>query len=133
MSMLAARIGSTLVLLCITTESIAMEVGDQLDAAREKYRSGDFSGALQQLDPLLRADDLDSTSKARARELAARALHLRGEEHFRQARIAESIADFDRELELAPDAHLSIGSAALPFTTQANSRKAISSSSSIKP
>jgi tetratricopeptide (TPR) repeat protein len=100
--MLAARIASTLVLLCITTESIALEVGDQLDAAREKYRAGDFSGALQQLEPLLGADGLEPASKARARELAARALHLRGEENFRQARIAESIADFDRELELAP-------------------------------
>jgi tetratricopeptide (TPR) repeat protein len=32
----------------------------------------------------------------------ARALHARGEEHFRHARIAESIADFDRQLELQP-------------------------------
>jgi tetratricopeptide (TPR) repeat protein len=91
------------VLICVTAESAAMELGERLDASQEKYRAGDFSGALEQLEPLLSAGDLDQTSKARARELAARALHLRGEEHFRQARIAESIADFDRELELAPE------------------------------
>ena len=51
----------------------------------------------------LTADDLDQQSKERARELAARVLQLRGEEHFRQARIPESIADFDRQLELQPD------------------------------
>jgi lipoprotein NlpI len=30
-------------------------------------------------------------------------LHRRGEEHFRNARIAEAIADFDRQLELRPE------------------------------
>jgi lipoprotein NlpI len=35
--------------------------------------------------------------------LAARVLHLRGEQHFRQARIAKCIADFDREVRLQPD------------------------------
>lgn len=35
---------------------------------------------------------------------AARKLHLRGEDHFRQARIAEAVADFDRQLELQPAA-----------------------------
>jgi tetratricopeptide (TPR) repeat protein len=34
----------------------------------------------------------------------AEELHRRGEEHFRAGRIAESIADFDKELELAPNA-----------------------------
>jgi lipoprotein NlpI len=33
----------------------------------------------------------------------ARELHSRGEEHFRNARIAESIAAFDQELKLLPD------------------------------
>ncbi len=55
------------------------------------------------MEPLLTADDLDQPSKQRIRELAARVLQLRGEEHFRQARIAESIADFDRQVKLQPD------------------------------
>jgi len=33
----------------------------------------------------------------------ARVLHSRGEDHFRHARIAQAIADFDREIELQPD------------------------------
>src|SRR5262245_19755745 len=95
----------TIVWISLATKLLASGVSDsdQLAAARANYRSGDFSGALAQLEPLLAADDLDQASKARARELAARALHLRGEEHFRQSKIAESIADFDRELALAPE------------------------------
>jgi lipoprotein NlpI len=38
-----------------------------------------------------------------ATKLSAHELHLRGEGHFRNGRITESIADFDRELELQPD------------------------------
>ncbi|HJQ81638.1 MAG TPA: ThuA domain-containing protein, partial [Lacipirellulaceae bacterium] len=102
MLMLAARIASTLVVCCFTTDALALAVGSQLDAAREKYRAGDFSAALKHLEPLLEADGVDQTMKVEARKLAARALHLRGEKHFRQARITESIADFDRELELEP-------------------------------
>jgi lipoprotein NlpI len=49
------------------------------------------------------AADLDQTTMQRARELAASVLRLRGEEHFRQAQIAESIADFDRQVKLQPD------------------------------
>jgi tetratricopeptide (TPR) repeat protein len=33
----------------------------------------------------------------------AQALHRRGEEHFRHARIAEAVADFDRQIELQPE------------------------------
>jgi lipoprotein NlpI len=39
---------------------------------------------------------------ASAQDLSADALHARGEEHFRQARIKESIADFDQQLKLQP-------------------------------
>jgi tetratricopeptide (TPR) repeat protein len=99
----AARIASMLVLVCCTTEAVALDALDDIDAARQKYRAGDYSGAFKQLEPLLEAGDVDQTLKDEARKLAARALHSRGEEHFRQAHIAESIADFDRELRLAPE------------------------------
>jgi tetratricopeptide (TPR) repeat protein len=99
----SVRLAYTFVFLCFAVDSLAVEVRNQLDTAREKYRAGDFSETLAQLEPLLEADDLNQTSKNQARELAARALHLRGEEHFRKAQIAQSIADFDRELELAPE------------------------------
>ena len=101
--MLAIRIVSTFVLLSFTTASGAEDPGAELTAAQEQYRSGDLDGALQRLEPLLKAADLDPPSKQRVRELAARVLQLRGEEHFRRARIAESIADFDRQIELQPD------------------------------
>ena len=101
--MLTIRILSTVMLLSFATASSAQDPGAQLTAAQERYRAGDLDGALQRLEPLLTADDLDQPSKQRVRELATRVLQLRGEEHFRQARIAESIADFDRQVQLQPD------------------------------
>ena len=38
-----------------------------------------------------------------ALELATRVFHSRGEEHFRMGRIAESVADFERQAQLQPD------------------------------
>jgi lipoprotein NlpI len=74
-------------------------------AVLEKARAGDLDGALNDLEPLLK--DEDPTTRQRASNLAAHMLHRRGEEHFRQARVVEALADFDRELELrsedAPD------------------------------
>lgn len=101
--MLTIRIVSTAVLLSVTTASSAQDAAAQLTAAQEQYRAGDFDGALQRLEPLLGADGLGQPSEQRVRELAARVLQSRGEQHFREARIAESIADFDRQLQLQPD------------------------------
>lgn len=70
-------------------------------AVLEKARAGDLDGALNDLEPLLK--DEDPTTRQRANGLAASVLHRRGEEHFRQARIAAALADFDRELELRPE------------------------------
>ena len=76
---------------------------DELSPIQEKVRAGDLDGALQVLEPLLADAGPDRADQQRVRELAARVLHLRGEEHFRAARVAEALADFDRELELQPD------------------------------
>ena len=78
-------------------------LSESLSVARQKYRAGDLDGALQQLEPLVKADDLDLASKRLVRELAARVLQSRGEERFRQGKIAESIADFDRQIALQPE------------------------------
>jgi lipoprotein NlpI len=102
-AMCAIRFLSIIALLSFTTVSGARDITTQMASAQEKYRAGDFDSALEMLEPLLRADDLDPPSKQRVLELAIRALHSRGEEHFRQARIAESIADFDREVRLQPN------------------------------
>ncbi len=97
------RIALAAVVLFVAATSKAQETAAQLASALQKYRAGDLDGALQSLDPLLGSDDPDESTKLRARQLAIRVLHLRGEERFRQARIAASIADFDRELQFAPD------------------------------
>jgi lipoprotein NlpI len=91
------------VVFCGAAISSAQEPAAKLAVAFERYRAGDLDGALQGLEPLLKAGALDASSREQARHLASRVLHARGEQHFRDARIAESIADFDRELQLAPD------------------------------
>jgi tetratricopeptide (TPR) repeat protein len=101
--MLTLTTVSIAVLLSAKAALAAPDVEAQLTAAHEKYDAGDLDGALRELEPLLDANDVDHQSSQRVRELAARVLHRRGEEHFRQARIAESIADFDRQLELVPE------------------------------
>jgi lipoprotein NlpI len=97
------RLLSTALLLSVTTAANALDLTAQLAAAQEKYLAGDLDGAWQRVEPLLEEGDLDQPSQQRVRDLAARVLQSRGEQHFRQARIAESIADFDRQLQLQPD------------------------------
>src|SRR5262245_18763968 len=75
---------------------------NQLSIAEEKFRAGDLDGAVQLLETLLKSSDSDAPLKDRAKDLAALALQARGEKQFRQGRIAESIADFDRQIELQP-------------------------------
>jgi lipoprotein NlpI len=94
---------SFLVSLSIAAASIAREPDAQFNEAQERYRAGDLNGAMKRLEPLLTPHDLDKISRQRALALAARVLQSRGEEHFRQARITESIADFDRQVKLQPD------------------------------
>jgi lipoprotein NlpI len=101
--MLTIRIVLVAIELCVAIAVGAQEPVALFASAKEKYWAGDFDGALQSLEPLLGTDDLDESTKLRARQWVTRVLHSRGEQHFRQARIAASIADFDRELQLAPD------------------------------
>jgi tetratricopeptide (TPR) repeat protein len=70
--------------------------------ALKRYRAGEFDTALALLEPWLAAD-LDRSSRQEVEALVTRTLHARGEEHFRQARIAEAIADFDRQIALDPE------------------------------
>jgi tetratricopeptide (TPR) repeat protein len=87
----------------VATGTTAIDLSAQLNAAQENLRAGDLDTALERLEPLLTTDALDQPSKQRVRELAARVLHLRGEQHFTHARIAEAVADFDRQVQLLPD------------------------------
>jgi lipoprotein NlpI len=101
--MLVFRTMLTFLLLIVAAAACSQDVGAQLATTQEKLGAGDLDDALRQLEPLLRSDDLDHPSKQRVRELAARVLHVRGEEHFREARITEAISDFERQVELLPD------------------------------
>ena len=96
------RILPVFFLIGVSWAVFAAEPAAQLTAAQDKYRQGDFDGALQLLEPLLESDAVEQSMKPSVRELAARVLHLRGEQHFRHARIAECIADFDRQVQMQP-------------------------------
>lgn len=76
----------------------------RLASARAAYRSGDFTKAIDELGPLLKRDPKGDRNAALAREYAAASFHHRGEQNFRQGKVKESVADFDRELELVPEA-----------------------------
>jgi len=75
----------------------------RLASARAAYRSGDYAKAIEELEPLLKRDPKKDRNAAVAREYAAGSLHRRGEQFFRRAKVKESLADFDRELELIPE------------------------------
>ena len=101
--MLIHQIAPVIILLVLAAASEASDISDQLDAAQAKYDAGDFDGTLRQLDPLLKQTVLGQASKEHVRNLAARTFQTRGEHHFRHGRIAQSITDFDRQIELQPD------------------------------
>lgn len=102
-SVLVIGVISAAFLAIIPAAASARDFAADLTSAQEKYSTGDLDAALQQLEPLLAATDADQPTKRRVRELTARVLQSRGEEHFRKARIAESIADFERQIQLQPD------------------------------
>ena len=62
--MLAFKIVSTLILVCITQPSSAQDQGAQLSGANDRYQAGDLDGALQRLDSLLEANGLDQQFQA---------------------------------------------------------------------
>jgi lipoprotein NlpI len=94
---------SLVILLCLSPALHAADEADALSAAQEKYRDGDFDGAIEKLKPLLNSVDLDPALKPRVKAVAFRTLEARGDKYFREGKIAESIADYDRQLELHPD------------------------------
>ena len=90
------------VLTLCATLARADDDDTRLTAAKNAYREGNFDKALEELAPLLDRDPAKDKNAATARDYAARSLQRRGEDHFRHARIKESVADFDREVELLP-------------------------------
>ena len=100
--MIVFRVTVTIMLLSLTAVASATELPPELTAAEKRLRDGNLDGALDCLKPLLESDRPNDNSQALVSALAARILHLRGEEHFRQGRISQSIADFDRQIQLQP-------------------------------
>jgi tetratricopeptide (TPR) repeat protein len=96
----AFRVIAVIVVLNSTAVVAAQAPEAALSASAARYSAGDFDAALAQLEPLLTNEELDPAVRQRARDLAARVLHTRGQERFAKAEVAESIADFDREIAL---------------------------------
>ncbi len=98
-------LSALLILLSLTLSSEGEETDSQvmLEAARKAYGEGKFDLALEKIEPLLQKDANERADHEQARLYASAILHRRGEQHFREGRMAESVADFDRELEFQPE------------------------------
>src|SRR5215213_8744611 len=99
----AFQLISIVTFLCVATTTIAQDNAAKLTNAQQQFLAGDLDGALQHLDAILEKPDLDQPLKDRSSRLTARVLQARGERSFREARNQQSLADFDRQLELQPD------------------------------
>lgn len=73
-----------------------------IEAAKKAYVGGDFTTAIDLLKPLTSQDSTDDAVQT-AKAVAASAHQRRGEIHFQNARIEESVADFDQFLKYYPD------------------------------
>jgi lipoprotein NlpI len=75
-----------------------------LEEVKEVFAREDYSAVLEKVKPVLAKGDGAAPEQAKlAREIAAAAHQRRGEDHFRNGRIAESIADFDAVIALFPE------------------------------
>lgn len=90
-------------LFVITASVDAQSDEERLAIAKEAYRLGKYDEAVNQTEILLEGNTAKDKTATAAREIAVAARHRRGAERFRNARIASSIRDFDREIELAPE------------------------------
>jgi len=90
-----------ILLLTVAVTAAATEIEDRLDQAEAAYRAGKFDAALMLLEPLIDSKQPMPVAP-RVKILVAQVLHSRGEDHFRHGRIAECVADFDRQVELQP-------------------------------
>lgn len=88
-------------LLC--SNAVAQTDDDRLEAAQAAFNEEKFDTVFEQLGPLLKREPAGDAKATFAREVAAAAHQRRGEQHFRNARVKESVADFDKYLEYHPD------------------------------
>lgn len=86
--------------------SLPVRAGDTevIETAKQAYGRHDFSAVISALKPILdRSLDKATEQTQLAKEIAASAYQRRGEDHFRNARIKESIADFNSVIALFPE------------------------------
>jgi len=87
----------------MATSTCADDDTERFSAAREAAAKGDIDAAIEQLEPLLKRDPAGDENAALARRAAANLLHQRGALKFREAKIGEALADYDREIQLVPE------------------------------
>jgi lipoprotein NlpI len=75
-----------------------------IETAKDAYDKRDFSTVIDQLKPLISRPVAEATEQTQlAKEIAASAYQRRGEDHFRNARIKEALADFDAVIAIFPE------------------------------
>jgi lipoprotein NlpI len=76
---------------------------ERIEAAKEAFDGGDFTAVIDGLGPLLKKDGEADPKAKLAQQMAASAHQRRGEDHFKNARIEESVADFTAYIGYYPE------------------------------
>ncbi|MEM7013220.1 MAG: hypothetical protein AAF585_17245 [Verrucomicrobiota bacterium] len=84
--------------------AMAQTDDERIESAKAAFDERNYDEVLENLDPLLKRDAESDPKAELAQQMAAAAYQRRGEDHFRNARIKESIADFDAYLKYYPAA-----------------------------
>lgn len=84
---------SGLICLLVGGAARGQDVADLLQQAARAAQRGDSSSAVAALNKVLAQEPRNST-----------ALYLRGREHFRLGKVTESVTDFDKHVQLSPEA-----------------------------
>ncbi len=98
------RAALPVLLSLLLASSLRAGDAETVEAAKAAFGEGDFSEVISTLQPILdRAPEASTEQTQLAKEIAALAHQRRGEVHFRNARIKESMADFDTVIALLPE------------------------------
>lgn len=98
------RIALPVLLPLLLVGSALGDDAETIEAAKDAFARKDYGAVIATLKPILnRAADAATEQTQQAREITAAAHQRRGEDHFRQARIKESVADFDAVIALFPE------------------------------
>jgi lipoprotein NlpI len=97
-------LGRSLLLALALCGSLAAGDTEVIESAKEAFAKRDFTEVVDLLKPVIDRPVGEATEQTQlAKEVAASAYQLRGEDHFRNARIKEALADFDAFIALLPE------------------------------